>query len=106
MILGKTPTTQTPWRIGQQAREAVDTLKNDQPRLISPHTKNPNLLLVRAAIEQTRVAAGIQTPKLVTAFQNARRRDEHELCAEIRLEPDQFRQYQRKLLRKLAPLAV
>jgi hypothetical protein len=36
-ILGRTPTTQTPWRIGQQARESG--------RLISPHTKNPNLLL-------------------------------------------------------------
>jgi site-specific recombinase XerD len=105
-VLGRTPTTQTPWRIGQQAREAVNTLKNDQPRLISPHTKNPNLLLVRAAIEQTRIAAGIQTPKLGTALQNARRRDEHELCARFRLEPDQFRHYQRRLLRKLTPLVV
>lgn len=36
--LGNTLTTQTPWRIGQQAREAVDALKDDQSRLISPHT--------------------------------------------------------------------
>jgi hypothetical protein len=40
--------------ISDQARRAIDTLRTNHARLMSPLTKNPNLLKVRQTLEQTR----------------------------------------------------
>jgi hypothetical protein len=68
-ILGKNAARCAPWPISGQARDAVDTLRGeeDDARLISPQTKNPNVHMVRAAVEQTRADADVQTPNLIAA---------------------------------------
>jgi site-specific recombinase XerD len=104
VILGRNPASKTPWRISEQAYEAVESLQGAHQRLISPQTKNPNLLMVRRAVEQTRVRANIQTPDLVAALKDTHHRRERERCNQLRLEPSRFLAYQRRLLRGLTPL--
>lgn len=103
-ILGQSTTSITPWRISQQTRDAVEALQSDLPRLISPRTKNPNILMVKAAVEQTRMRAGVQTPNLAGALKHFYRRAERELCTQLRLEPRNFQNYKRTLLPGLKPL--
>jgi hypothetical protein len=50
-ILGQSTTSNAPWPISQQIIDAVEALRSHHPRLISPPTKNPNVLLVKDAIE-------------------------------------------------------
>src|ERR1700729_1213987 len=71
----------------------MTTLRTGHPRLISPLTKNPNLVLVRAAIEEVRVHAGIQTSNLATALKDTRRRSERERCDRMQLKPATFAPY-------------
>ncbi len=80
----------------------MTALRTEHPRLISPLTKNLNL--VRAAIEEVRVQAGVQTSNLVTKLKDTRRRSEQERCDRMQLKPGSFAPYQRELLRELTPL--
>lgn len=101
-ILGKSAASCAPWPISAQARDAVDALRGeDDARLISPQTKNPNVYMVRAAVEQTRADAGVQTPNLIDALKNAHRRREREICERLRIEPANFLYYRRTLLKDL-----
>jgi|GEM_PF-2881685 len=103
-ILGQTPASKVPWRLSQQAVNAVDALQSPGPRLISPHTKNPNIMMIKAAVEQTRLSAEIQTPNLANALKHAHRRRRRELCDDLRVGPSSLLQYQRRLLDDLKPL--
>jgi len=107
-ILGKNAARCAPWPISGQARDAVDALRGgeDDARLISPQTKNPNFNMIRAAVEQTRADADVQTPNLIAALKNAHRRRERELCEQLRIEPRDFLAYRRVLLKDMAPLAT
>lgn len=96
--------TRAPWPITQQTFDAVEALQSDHHRLISPLTKNPNILMVKAALEQTRLSAGIQTPNLAGALKNVHRRRERELYTQLRLQPSSLLGYQRKLLDRMKPL--
>jgi len=81
-ILGKNAARCAPWPIRGQARDAIDALRGeeDDARLISPQTKNPNVHMVRAAVEQTRADADVQTPNLIAALKNVHRRRKRALC--------------------------
>jgi site-specific recombinase XerD len=103
-ILGQTATTKTPWPISQQALNAIETLHTDSLRLISPHTRNPNLRIVKVEIQEARLSAGVQTPEVAAALKRAHRRRVQQLCAHVRLTPSGFARYQRMLLPKLTPL--
>lgn len=103
-ILGRTQTSRIPWRVSEQIVDAITALRTEHPRLISPLTKNPNLTLVRDAIEEVRVQAGIQTSNLATTLKDTHRRKEQELCNRMRLTREGFAHYQRELLQELAPL--
>jgi hypothetical protein len=103
-ILGQSTRTTAPWPISRQTLDAVETLQSDHHRLISPLTKNPNILMVKAAIEQTRLSTGIQTPNLAGALKNVHRRRERELCTQLRLQPGGLLRYQHKLLDHMKPL--
>jgi hypothetical protein len=76
-ILGKNAARCAPWPISGQARDAIYALRGeeDDARLISPQTKNPNVHMVRAAVEQTCADADVQTPNLIAALKNAHRRE-------------------------------
>jgi site-specific recombinase XerD len=104
LLLGKT-TKKTPWPITTRAREAIDALRTEHPRLISPTTKNPNHLLVRAALEETRIDANIQAPDLAAALKGAQRRKEHELCEQLRLGRRRLAVYRRNVLPRLRALS-
>jgi integrase/recombinase XerD len=104
LLVGNAAAGKTPWPISVQAREAVEALRSEQPRLISPSTKNPNLLLVRSALEETRIDAGIHTPDLAAALKGAQRREEHELCQQVRLRRNRLAVYRRDLLPRLTIL--
>jgi site-specific recombinase XerD len=103
-ILGQSTTANTPWPISQQILDAVAALRSDHPRLISPLTKNPNVLLVKDAIEQTRLSAGIQTPNLPGALKHAHRRRVQALSAQMRLRSNSLLRYQPMLLKDMKPL--
>jgi integrase len=103
-ILGQSTTSLTPWPISQQILDAVEALRSDHPRLISPLTKNPNILMVKAAIEQTRLSAGIQMPNLPGALKHAHRRRVQALCAQMRLRSNGLLRYQRMHLKGMKPL--
>jgi Phage integrase, N-terminal SAM-like domain len=103
-ILGRNATTKTPWPISQQILDAVEALRGNQPRLISPHTKNPNIAMVKEAIERTRLSANTQTPNLVDALKHEHRCRVQELSAAVRLTPSGLRRYQRMLLAEMTPL--
>lgn len=60
--------------------------------------------MVKTAIEQTRLSAGIQTPNLTGALKNVHRRRERELCTQLRLQPGSLLRYQRTLLNSMKPL--
>jgi hypothetical protein len=60
--------------------------------------------MVKAAIEQTRMRAGVQTPNLAGALKHFYRCAERELCTQLRLEPRNFQNYKRTLLPGLKPL--
>lgn len=104
VLLGNTPASKTPWPISDQARRAIDVLGNDHPRLISPLTKNPNLLKVRSVLGQTRAYAKIETPDIAAALKGTQRREERELCEQLRLQPRRLVEYRRRLLAELKPL--
>jgi Phage integrase, N-terminal SAM-like domain len=103
-ILGRSTATNVPWPISRQILNAAEALRSEHPRLISPLTKNPNVLLVKDAIEQTRLSAGIQTPNLPDALKHAHRRRVQALGAQMRLESRSLLRYQRTLLRDMRPL--
>jgi hypothetical protein len=67
-------------------------------------TKNPNVLLVKDAIEQTRLGAGIQMPSLPGALKHAHRRRVQALSAQMRLRSNSLLRYQRMLLKDMKPL--
>ncbi len=98
-MLGQSRRSQAPWPISQQILDAVEALKSEHHRLISPRTKNPNIPMVKTAVEETRLAAGVDAPKLVEALKNVHRRRQRELCASVRLEPIGFLRYRRALLK-------
>jgi len=104
VLLGKSPTSKTPWPISDQARRATDALRSDHTRLISPLTKNPNLLRVRIILGETQVRANVATPDLAAALKGTQRREERELCEQLRLQPHRLAQYRRRLLAELQPL--
>lgn len=103
-ILGRSIATNVPWPISRQILNAAEALRTEHPRLISPLTKNPNVLLVKDAIEQTRLSAGIQMPNLPDALKHAHRRRVQALGAQMRLESRSLLRYQRTLLRDMRPL--
>jgi hypothetical protein len=105
-VLGKSASSCVPWPISAQVRDAVNALRGEHARLISPQTKNPNFHMVRTAVEQTRARAGIQTPDLVAALKYSHRRREREFCRQVRIEPAGFREYRRRLLHGLVPLTT
>jgi site-specific recombinase XerD len=104
--LGQSTTTNAPWPISQQILGAVETLRSDHLRLISPLTKNPNILMVKSAIEQTRLSAGVQTPNLAGALKHVYRRRERELCTRLRLQPSSLSRYKRPLVKAKDPLTL
>lgn len=55
--------------------------------LISPLTKNPNLLRVRGLLGDTHAQTKIETPDLAAALKGTQRREERELCEQLRLQP-------------------
>lgn len=105
ILLGRTAASTTPWPISEQAREAIDALRNEHARLISPLTKNPNLLRVRIALGETHARAKMETPDLAVALRGTQRREERELCDQLRLQPHRLAQYRRQLLAELKPIA-
>jgi site-specific recombinase XerD len=106
LILGRTAASRTPRPLSDQARTAITSLRSSHARLISPTTKNPNQLVVRAALEQTRKQADLQTPDLAAALKGTQRREERELCEQLRLKPQRLSEYRRQLLPELKPLAA
>jgi hypothetical protein len=80
VILGRTDTTKTPWPISQQIVDAVEALHSDSRRLISPLTRNPNIAMVKAEVQGTRMSAGVQVPDIVNGLKRAHRRRVRELC--------------------------
>jgi hypothetical protein len=104
VLLGNTAASKTPWSISDQARRAIDALRSDHARLISPLTKNPNLVKVRRILGETREHAGIETPDLAAALKGTQRREERELCKQLRLQPRRLSEYRRRLLAELTPL--
>jgi site-specific recombinase XerD len=103
VLLGNTPASKTPWPISDQARRAIDALRSDHPRLMLL-TKNPNLLKVRSVLGQTRAYAKIETPDIAAALKGTQRREERELCEQLRLQPRRLVEYRRRLLAELKPL--
>jgi hypothetical protein len=61
--------------------------------------------MVRAALEQTRVSADIEIPDLAAALRGMQRREEQELCRQLRLRPRRFAEYRRALLAGMTPLS-
>jgi site-specific recombinase XerD len=106
LILGRTAASKTPRPLSDQARAAITSLRSGHRRLISPATKNPNQIVVRAALEQARERADLQTPDLAAALKGTQRREEQELCEQLRLKPHRLSEYRRRLLVKLKPLAT
>ena len=106
VLLGNTAASRTPWSISDQARRAIDALRSDHSRLISPLTKNPNLVKVRRVLGETREHAGIETPDLAAALKGTQRREERELCKQLRLQPRRLNEYRRRLLAELTPLGA
>jgi site-specific recombinase XerD len=105
VLVGRTAASKTPWPISDQARRAIDALRTDHARLISPLTKNPNLLKVRQALEQTRAHSKIEIADLAAALKGTQRREERELCEELRVQPRRLPGYARRLLPNLTPLS-
>jgi hypothetical protein len=99
VVLGNKP---TPWAISEQAFEAISALYTGPGRLISPTTKNPNQALVRRAVEETRLRAGIHTDDLAIALKDTYKLVEHDQCQQLRIDPKTARGYQRRLLQTLA----
>jgi hypothetical protein len=93
-----------PWPISQQILAAAEALRSEHPRLISPLTKNPNVLRVKDAIEQTRLSAGIQMANLPGALKHVHRRRVQALGAQMRLQSRGLLRYQRTLLEDIKPL--
>ena len=89
-MLGQSRRSQAPWPISQQILDAVEALKSEHHRLISPRTKNPNIPMVKTAVEETRLAAGVDAPKLVEALKNVHRRRQRELCASVPTRADRL----------------
>lgn len=106
LLLGRTPASKTPWPLGDQARRAVETLRNGHTRLISPATRNPNLLKVHSILGGTRAKTQIGTPDLAAALKGTQRREERELCEQLRLQPHRLAEIRRQLLPGLKPLAA
>jgi site-specific recombinase XerD len=104
--LGHSTIADAPWPVSQQILDAVEGLQTTHPRLISPLTKNPNILMVKSAIEQTRLSAGVQTPNLAGALKHAYRRRERALCTRLRLQPSSLSQYKRPLPKAKDPLSL
>lgn len=104
ILLGRTVASTTPWPISEQAREAIDALRNEHARLISPLTKNPNQLKVRIALGETYARAKMETPDLAAALRGTQRREERELCEQLRLQPHRLAYYRRQLLAELKPI--
>jgi hypothetical protein len=67
-------------------------------------TKNPNILKVRSVLGQTRAHAKIETADLAAALKGTQRREERELCEQLRLQPRRLAEYRRRLLAELKPL--
>jgi hypothetical protein len=59
--------------------------------------------MVRAALEQTRKRADLKTPDLAAALKGTQRREEQELCEQLRLKPHRLSEYRRQLLPELKP---
>jgi hypothetical protein len=105
VLVGRTAASKTPWPISDQARRAIDTLRTNHARLISPLTNNPNLLKVRQTLEQTRAHSKIEIADLAAALKGTQRREERELCEELRVQPRRLAEYARRLLPNLTPLS-
>jgi site-specific recombinase XerD len=105
VLVGRTVASKTPWPISDQTRRAIDALRTNHARLISPLTKNPNLLKVQQALEQTRVHSRIEIADLAAALKGTQRRKERELCEELRVQPRRLAEYARRLLPNLTPLS-
>jgi len=106
-ILGRTQASRVPWPISQQAREAAVSLaERGGKRLIAPFAKNPNVRLIRAAVEEARASAQVESADLVGALKGLHRRREQLRCNQIRLQPSQFLTYRRALVDEMTPLAL
>jgi site-specific recombinase XerD len=105
VLLGQTPASKQPWSVSEQARRAIDALRSDDhPRLISPLTKNPNTPKVLRVLGETQTHAKVVTPDLPAALKGVQRREEQELCAQLRLKPKSLAEHRRRLLAGLEPL--
>jgi hypothetical protein len=105
VLVGRTAASKTRWPISDQARRAIDALRTSHARLISPLTKNPNLLKVRQALDQTRVHSRIEIADPAAALKGTQRREERELCEELRVQSRRLAEYGRRLLPNLTPFS-
>lgn len=53
---------------------------------------------------ETHARAKMETPDLAAALRGTQRREERELCEQLRLQPHRLAQYRRQLLAELKPI--